>query len=130
MEGDAGGKPRNREVELETIIVLSLAGLILFFIFKVSFFLFMSLAFLVTGLLSRKLTSIVAGRWLDFSRLIGAFNSRIILTLVFYFFLTPIAVIFRLFTKNPLSLKKGAAVDSYYKVRNYMPEKKDFEKIW
>ncbi|MBI5326766.1 MAG: hypothetical protein HZB80_00480 [Deltaproteobacteria bacterium] len=121
---------RDREIELETIIVLSLAGIVLFLIFKAKIFVLLSLIFLLVSLLSRRLTSVISGLWLSFSHHLGAFNSKIILMLIFYLFLTPIAFVFRIFNKNPLLIKRVNSIESYYIVRNYMPNRKDFEKVW
>ena len=130
MENKTNTKTHGREKELETIIVLALAGLVLFFIFTQEIFLLISLVFLCVSLLSKKLTSKISRLWLGFSYYVGTVNSKIILTLIFYFFLTPIAFIFRLCTKNPLLLKMDKSLESYYSNRNYTPNKKDFEKIW
>ena len=130
MENKTNPKTYGREKELETIIVLALAGLVLFFIFTQEIFLLISLFFLCVSLLSKKLTSKISILWLGFSYYIGTVNSKVILTLIFYLFLTPIAFIFRLCTKNPLLLKMDKSLESYYSSRNYTPNKKDFEKIW
>ena len=51
-------------------------------------------------------------RWLVLARKIGQFQSRIILTLFYFVFVTPFALIARLFT-DPLHLRRGhAALDS------------------
>ncbi|MCR4319082.1 MAG: SxtJ family membrane protein [Candidatus Brocadiaceae bacterium] len=123
-------KIHGKEKELETIIVLALAGLVLFLIFTQKIFLLISLVLLCVSLLSKKLTSKISRLWLGFSYYIGTVNSKIILTLIFYFFLTPIALLFRLLKKNPLLLRRIKNINSYYIVRNYMPTQKDFEKIW
>ena len=130
MENKTNTKTHGREKELETIIILALASLILFLLFKIKIFLFLSIIFLSVSLLSKKLTSMISRLWLGFSYYVGTVNSKIILTLIFYLFLTPIAFIFRLCTKNPLLLKMGKSLESYYSSRNYTPNKKDFEKIW
>lgn len=130
MGNETKVKDQNREIALETIIVLTLAGLFLFLIFTQKIFLLISIVFLCVSLLSKKLTSNISGLWLGFSHYIGAVNSKIILALIFYIFLTPIALLFRIFTKNPLLLKMDKSIESYYNIRNYTPNKKDFEKIW
>jgi hypothetical protein len=44
--------------------------------------------------------------WLGFSKVVGAFISRIILAFVFYFIVTPVAIIRKLLGKDTLLLKR------------------------
>ncbi|MDI6801166.1 MAG: SxtJ family membrane protein [Thermodesulfovibrionales bacterium] len=115
---------------METIAVLSAACIVAFLLFDLKIFLFLSLALLAIGIISKNLTARISALWLGFSHVIGNFNSKIILALVFYIFLTPLAMLFRAFSKNPLLLKKDSKVESYYNDRNYAFKKDDFEKIW
>jgi hypothetical protein len=51
--------------------------------------------------------------------------SRIILCIVFLFFLTPIAILYRLFRKKPIE-----ATDSFFIIRNHTYSKSDLEKVF
>jgi hypothetical protein len=119
-----------REKNMETIAVLAAACIVAFLLFNHKIFLFLSLAFLATGIISKSLTARISALWLKFSHIIGNFNSKIILALVFYVFLTPIALLFRMFSKNPLYLRKDGSIKSYYHDRNHALDKEDFEKTW
>jgi len=66
--------------------------------------------------------------WFKLAEGLGWVNSRIILSILFYLFLFPFAVLFRLSTKNPLSLKRPE--ESVFKERNHQYQKKDMENIW
>ena len=119
-----------RAKDLETIIVLAAACLVFFFVFKKPVLPLAALVFLVTGLFFKKTASRVSDLWLRFSHVLGAFNSRVIMLLVFYLALTPMAFLFRLFNKNHLQLKKAGEAKSYFIDRDHSFKKEDFEKIW
>jgi len=67
--------------------------------------------------------------WLKFAQGIGWVNSRILLSIVFFVFLMPIAFFSRLFTKDPLQLKARAS-KTLYSTRNHQYSKEDLENIW
>lgn len=67
--------------------------------------------------------------WLKLALGLGWVNSRILLSLVYFLFLMPIAFLSRLFTKDPLQLKaRGSA--SLYTTRNHKYTREDLENIW
>jgi hypothetical protein len=88
-----------------------------------------ALALLVTGLFLKPLAALIAGAWLKFGKCIGNVSNRIILTLIFIVILTPIALLFRLFNKNPLGIRRDAGRDSYYHERNHTFTADDLEKM-
>lgn len=67
--------------------------------------------------------------WLKFAHLLGWINAKILLSLIFFIFLLPIALISRLFTKDPLKLK-GRNLKTLYSERNHLYTKDDLENIW
>jgi hypothetical protein len=67
--------------------------------------------------------------WLKLATALGWINSRVILTLVYFIFLTPLALIARLFTKDPLMLKKKDT-STLYVTRDHKYTKEDLENIW
>ena len=107
-------KDGKRIQDLETIAALAAISLLLYFIFKRDFLIVMSFALLISGLALKKITSKLSDLWLRFSHIIANINNRIILTFVFYILLTPIAVIYRLFSMNPLMLNKDNNKKSYF----------------
>jgi len=120
----------SREKDLETLIVLGVAFLVLFFVFRVLLLAALAAGLLVVGLASRRLSSVIAAAWPRFAKLIGDFNSRVLLSIIFYVFLTPLAVLFRIFSKNALLMDKNENSESYYQNRNHDFAKRDFEKMW
>lgn len=67
--------------------------------------------------------------WLKFAHVLGWINSKILLGLIFFIFLLPIAWLSRLFTKDPLRLN-GRQLKSMYSDRNHLYTKEDLENIW
>jgi len=122
-------KKQLRVQELETLGVLSAFFLILSIVLHRQVFAWLSLALLLTGLFIKPLAGIISKGWLKFAEVVGTFNSKLILSLTFYLFLTPIALLFRIFTKNPLMLKTENAA-SFYTERNHTYSGADLEKMW
>jgi hypothetical protein len=118
-----------RVQELETLGVLALFFLVLNIMTHRPAFVYVSLALLVTALFIRPLAAQISKGWLKFAEVLGTFNSKVILSLTFYLFLTPIAFLFRAFTKNPLMLKNENAA-SFYTERNHTYTGADLEKMW
>ena len=67
--------------------------------------------------------------WMKLALGLGWINSRILLTLIYFLVLFPIAIISRLFRNDPMELKKGSG-DSYYKTRDHRFEKEDLMNTW
>ena len=67
--------------------------------------------------------------WFKIAEGLGWFNSRVILTVVFYVFLWPIATLYRLTTKNPMNVKRSGS-NTVYAERNHTYTPKDLEQIW
>ncbi len=114
---------------LETLSVLALAALAGGLIFNVHFLLYVALGLLIVGLFIKPLAAWLSRGWLTFARALGTFNSKVILTLIFYMFLTPLAWLYRLFHGDTLRLKPKNP-DSYWTVRDHDYTKTDLEKIW
>ena len=121
-----------REKELETVLTLCVALVVLFFVTKKQHAYFLSLSVLLglIGMFSKYLTAKISWAWLKVGEMTGAVMSKVILSLVFFLFLFPIALLSRLFSKsNSLQLKKTSST-SYYFTRNHKYEAKDLENVW
>lgn len=51
--------------------------------------------------------------WMKFSHVLGWINTRIILGIIFYLFITPIGLMIRLFTRDPMARKLDRSATSY-----------------
>ena len=89
----------------------------------------LAVVFLAVALFVRPLASFIVRRWLKFSDVVANFNNKVILLLIFYFVLTPVALLYRLFHKDPLNLRRQQA-GSYYSERNHTYDASDLEKMW
>lgn len=74
--------------------------------------------------LSRKIHDL----WMKFAEVLGLVMNKVILGVVFFIFLVPVALLSRLFRKNPFRNKKDTA--SYFSERNFTYTKKSLEQLW
>lgn len=108
---------------------LALLSLILFLITKSNLWLFLAIVLLVIGSYIDDLISpILVLQELIFVKLIGAVVSKIVLFIIFYFLLTPLALIRRLFGSNILLVKRPAGMISYWKDRYKKFSKDELER--
>jgi hypothetical protein len=115
---------------LETVVLWAIFLLMLRFILKSEIPLYLALTWLLVSLLFKRFISRVSSLWFRFSRAISQVNNWVILSMIFFVFLTPLALLYRLLAKNPLMFKKEKNLNSYFNIRNYSFTKKDFEKLW
>jgi hypothetical protein len=116
--------------DLETVIIWAVFLLLVHTFWPSRVWIPLCAAVLLTGLLLKGTASRMVRGWLKFSVTLSRTNSRVILTLVFFFFLTPLALLYRMFARNPLMLKKDKGASTYFHERNHSFERGDFEKMW
>jgi hypothetical protein len=114
---------------LETFAVFSAAALLAAIISHQRAYLFLSLALLCTALVLKTPAALLTRLWLKLSTLLSCLSNGVILTVVFYLVLTPIALVYRLFNRDPLNLGRKVA-GSFYSERNHCYSKTDLEKMW
>ncbi|MCR9065259.1 MAG: SxtJ family membrane protein [Cytophagales bacterium] len=113
----------------QVILSIVVGFLVLFLIFKIDWFLWISAAMGILGLLSETFASLVTKGWLKFAEILGRINGSILLTVVFFIFLAPVAFLMRIFKKSDeLRLKRPEGTN--YEVRNHSYKAKDLENIW
>lgn len=117
-----------KKKSLETLLVLVGALIVIFWISPKKIYLLVALILILTGIISPFLSAKISWAWLKLAELIGSVMSKVILSLVFFVFLVPIALLYRLTKKNPLLLKRKEG--SYYIIRNKQYSPKDIENIW
>ena len=69
--------------------------------------LIIAIIFLILGLLNSKVLTPLNKIWFRFGILLGSFISPIIMGLIFFFVVTPTAILMRAFSINLLNLKKN-----------------------
>lgn len=120
------------EAEKSKAQLVIVTGLVIFsFIFK-SAAVYLLYAAGIVGVLSIFIPVVgdfIVKIWFKIAEGLGWFNSRVILSIMFFVFLWPISMLYRLFTKNPMGIKRPAG-NSVYVERNHTYVKKDMENIW
>lgn len=115
------------------MLVITVGMLALYFIFKSrswsSYFLIVSLGVGLIGIFSAFLTDKVVWFWGKIALVLGTFNSYVLLSIIFFIFLAPIAFLFRLTKKDNLRLKAQKS-GTVYEERNHKYTAKDVENIW
>jgi len=124
----ANTKNMKKEKIFETILTLVTALIILSLIFKTKHLLSMAWILGLVGLFIKPLAEFISKMWLKLSEIMGSISSKIILSLVFFLFLVPIAFIYRLFNKDSLLIKNTKR--SLFFNRDHKYTKEDFENSW
>ncbi|HOW52559.1 MAG TPA: SxtJ family membrane protein [bacterium] len=118
-----------RKTVIETLAVLALAALLFNLWLGHAWLLYLATALLALAIFPNPLATLITKGWLKFSEVLGAVMSRLIMTLIFFFFLTPLAFVYRLFNRAAADhfLKKR---DTYWRVAEEKFTKESFEKPW
>lgn len=120
-----------RERTLETMLVITVGLLVLHLIFKKPWLLTAALVLGLVGVFSNFLSEKITLGWMKIAEVLGRINAAILLSLVFFLFVTPIAFIRRLLTKKDvLHLNDARKVSSLYEERNHAYAAKDLENTW
>jgi hypothetical protein len=124
----------------QSILVIVVGFLVLYFIFrrdydwrfmifKREYFIYAAVLVGVLSLMFESVADIILKGWMKIAEVLGFINTRILLSLIFFVFLTPFALLQKLFARsNFLSLKDNT--DSVFHERNHQYEPADFENIW
>lgn len=107
-----------------------MTGLLVFaWIFETSWLNYVALAVGFVCVFVPAVASAVEWGWFKLAALLGYVNSRIILSVIYFVFLLPIAWMSRLFTKDPLLLRSRKKPTLFIN-RNHLYTRKDLENIW
>ena len=119
----------NRSKALETILVLVLACGVIYWWFGKNPYLLLAAGILGSiGLLIPVLAEKIHWAWMKLAEGLGYVMSRVILALVFFIILVPVATIARLFRKKTMTMKRGST--TYFKERNFTYNKESLENVW
>ncbi|WP_373515990.1 SxtJ family membrane protein [Persicitalea sp.] len=113
----------------QLVIVTGL--LVIYFIFK-SRYPWMLYAAATVGVLCIAIPIVgewIVKGWFKIAEILGAINGRILLSIVFFLILSPIAFLSRMGRKNPLSLKSENK-ESAFTERNHLYTPKDLDQVW
>ena len=112
----------------ETFLIFVGVFVLIFLFEKKIVFLYISLSSVLIYFLIPSLAEKISILWLKFGRTLGEINTKIILFLVFYLILTPLAIIRKIFTTDFLELKKNKK--TFWKERKESFEKEEMERMW
>jgi hypothetical protein len=119
-----------KEKTAETLLVLSTALVAAGLIFKIHGFFTAALILGLIGVFfSGSVGLWIAKIWFKFAEVLGQINGRILLSLIFFLVLTPVAFLKRMLNKSEAELY-NKKMDSYYFVRNHNYKSGDFENTW
>lgn len=113
----------------ESLNVCALFSLVLFLITGRMLFVYIAAGFLAVSVFIQPLGRLIATGWLKLATAIGTFNSKVILSLFFFVILTPLALLRRLFTRDPID-KSFEDRDTYWKTVDRDFESESMEKTW
>ena len=112
----------------ETVLVITVGLLVLYLVFKKKVFLDAALIVGLIGVFSFYLSEKIDLMWGWLSRVMGTVSNTVLLTVVFFLVLTPMAVIRRMRKLGLRRFDPGAT--SNFSRREQVFGKKDFEKVW
>lgn len=113
----------------QTILVLVLACVVGYFLRPHKYFLTAALLLGLTGVFLPWVADKIHWAWMKLGHALGFVSSRVILTIIFFFFLFPLSLCARLFRrKEALGLSKRP--DTYLKDRNFQYTRESMENPW
>jgi hypothetical protein len=115
---------------IESCLVITVGMLVLFLWLKNPWFLRIALVVGALGAFSPWAAQKIHQGWTFLAHFLGRINGTILLSAVFFLFLTPIAWLARRAKAMDLQLIKKPDGASYYAERNHSYESKDLENTW
>jgi hypothetical protein len=113
----------------ETVLVITVGFLLLYFLFKRVIFLNIALIVGLAGIFSFYLSEKIDWLWNKLSAILGTISNGILLTLVFFLVLTPVGLIRRLRRKGGMTYFDREKT-SNFSDREHSFAKKDLENTW
>lgn len=121
--------PKLKSDPSRTVLVITVGFLMIYLITEWNGWLIISFFIGIAGILSGFLARKIEWAWMKLTWVLSLIVPNILLTLVFYFILTPIALLSKLFAKeDPLILKNNR--NSMFKKHNKEFGPKSFENPW
>jgi hypothetical protein len=117
-----------KDTSRTTILIISMGFLLLFILFSWRWALYISFIVGIIGVFSQVISSKIEWGWMKMSIFLGYIIPNILLTLVFFLFLFPISLLYKLSRKDPLMLSRN--YKTYFISIDKVPDKKDLEKTW
>lgn len=120
----------DRQKSLETALAIAGGLLVLFAVFRAQWLLFACFGIIFVALFLKSTMLIISTYWMKLSHVLGAVMSKVILSLVFFLVVTPVAMLRKLLSEDKLHLKKPP-LDSLFDDRgNHTYRKEDLANPW
>ncbi|MGQ9920983.1 MAG: SxtJ family membrane protein [Desulfobacca sp.] len=113
----------------ETMAVLTLVSLLAGLWCGQPLLLYLAAVLLFLVLFVKKLAVWLAWGWLRLAQFLGNVNAKVILTLIFYLILTPLALLYRLWRGDPLRVRQRQPHSNWHR-RDHTYQREDLEKAW
>ncbi len=120
----------HREGRTEAVLLLVAMLIVLYVIFKKEVLLIMALLLGIMARLFPSMRDMISHLWIKLAEGLAFLHSRLLLTLIFYLVLTPVALLYRLSGKDPMQRKKRPEVSSYFIERHHTFCQQDFLRTW
>ena len=114
----------------KTLNIIALALLIGYCTFRINLLLYVVLVLLILIAFPNPISGILAKGWLKFSEFIGHINSNILLTLVYFVVLVPVASLYRVSNKKMVVYFDGRLLQSCFQDSGKGFSREMFEKTW
>ncbi len=112
----------------ETSLVLTTGFLVVFLITEGYAFLYISLFFGLVGIFIKPLAALITKIWFWLADMLNLVFSKLVLGLLFYVILLPLALFYKAAGNDKLRLKEND--NSKWVIRNQVFESAHFRKIW
>ena len=112
----------------ETIIVFVFISLLIYLKFKFDWLIYLAILLLIIALTSKRSAEMIGSIWFSFSNYFGLMMNYLLMSLIYFIVLVPIAFIQKLAGKNKII--QSQQVGSYFHKRNHLYVQKDIEKPW
>lgn len=118
-----------KENNSSSILAIVVGFLVLYWIFEKNWLMYISLVVGVLGLFSNTIAALITKGWMKIAEVMGRINATILLSIIFFVFLTPIALLMKLI-QGVDHLKLKSQDNTVYEERNHKYEAKDLKNIW
>ena len=114
----------------KTVNILALAFLVAHLAFGAPWLLWLAILLVIGNAFESRVTTRIAAAWMKFAAAVGHFNTRVILGILFFLVLTPLAFAYRLLNRDLVDHFRENRRSSCFDDVQKRYTKSDFEKLW
>lgn len=111
-----------------TILVIVTGLLVLYYFFNAPILVTIATLTALLSLVFPRIGSLIEQGWYKLAEMLGYVNTRVLLSIVFFLVLFPVALLSRMFGNSSMKLRRSD--DTVFTVRDHHYSKKDFENMW